>query len=167
MVEDELALAASLPEGEAPEVPQADAAGLVTNGRLDGLGRRIAVMGAQTRLDEAAARMVAQAMRAEGAEVEHLPPRAALPRALGDFRPETLVIVGLDGTSGTATDLLLRQMRRRLPGTRIGIALWKAQGIGTRPEPRGRSLADFQVTGMEDLFAAAFSRPTDAPALAG
>ena len=167
VVEDELALAATRPDGpEGTEAGSADDS-LVGNGRLDGLDRKIAVIGAQTLLDEAAARMVAQALRAEGAEVRDLPLRAVLPRALGDFRPETLVIVGLVGTSGTATELLLRQMRRRLPGTRIGIALWEPQGTETPPEPKGRTLADFQVSGMEDLFAAVFSPPGAARARAG
>ena len=92
------------------------------NGLLDGLGRKIAVVAAQTRLDEAATQMVAQALRAEGAEVVALPPRAGLPRALGGFQPETIIVIGLDATQGTATDLLVRQIRRRLPGVRIGSA---------------------------------------------
>lgn len=165
VVEDELALAANLPEDQQAE--PADA-GLVSNGRLDGVDRRIAVIGAQTRLDEAAARMVAQALRAEGAEVVDLPLRASLPRALGDFHPESLVIVGLDGASGTATELLVRQIRRRLPGLRVGIATWDAHGSDPSPDTRGRRfLADFSVTGMEDLFAAVFAVLGEAPAKAG
>lgn len=149
VVEDELALAETEPEA-------GQDTSLVGNGLLDGLGRRIAVIGAQTRLDEAAAQMVAQALRAEGAEVTALPLRAALPRALGTFQPETLVIVSLDASPSPATGLLLRQFRRRLPGVRFGLARWPLPGSAA-PATGGKPVADFDASGMEDLFAAAFT----------
>ncbi len=156
VVEDELALAAAAPEGSQPPV---ETATLVDNGLLDGLDRKIAVIAAQTRLDEAAAQMVGQALRAEGAEVVTLPPRASLPRALGGFQPETVIVVGLAANQVTATDLLVRQIRRRLPGVRIGQATWQ-DAAAEAPAPRGKTLVDFQATGMEALFAAAFTPPT-------
>jgi predicted PurR-regulated permease PerM len=156
VVEEELALAADAPEGASP--PAKDAT-LVDNGLLDGLGRKIAVVAAQTRLDEAATQMVAQALRAEGAEVVALPPRAGLPRALGGFQPETIIVIGLDATQGTATDLLVRQIRRRLPGVRIGSATWQ-DAAAELPPRRASPLADFHATGMEELFAAAFAPPS-------
>ncbi|MEG4320007.1 AI-2E family transporter, partial [Microcoleus sp. Aus8_D3] len=160
VVEDELALAAAEPDENAE--PAADTS-LVSNGLLDGVDRRIVVIGAQTRLDEAAAQMVAQAMRAEGAEVVALPPRAPLPRAIGDFRPETVIVVGLDATQGTATDLSIRQIRRRLPGVRIGKATWQDAGtVATSPRPK--LLADFETTSMEQLFENAFTPPAPAQA---
>ncbi len=155
VVEDELALAAAGPDETAG--PGADTS-LVSNGILDGIDRRIVVIGAQTRLDEAAARMVAQAMRAEGAEAVALPPRAPLPRAIGDFQPETVIVVSLDATEGTATDLSIRQIRRRLPGVRIGKATWHGKGTGA-PAPRGKALADFEADSMETLFRNAFTPP--------
>lgn len=160
VVEDELALAAAEPDETAEPVNDTS---LVSNGLLDGIDRRIVVIGAQTRLDEAAAQMVAQAMRAEGAEVVALPPRAALPRAIGDFKPETVVVVGLDATQGTATDLSIRQIRRRLPGVRIGKATWQDAGT-VAAGPRPKLLADFEATSMEQLFENAFTPPASAQA---
>lgn len=161
VVEDELALAATPPDENA--VPSGNTS-LVSNGILDGIDRRIVVIGAQTRLDEAAAQMVAQAMRAEGAEVMALPLRAPLPRSLGDFRPETVVVVGLDATQGTATDLSVRQIRRRLPGVRIGTATWHEAGT-TAPTSGGKSLADFQASSMEQLFENTFTPTVPAQAI--
>lgn len=158
VVEEELALAA---EGAQP---QADGdKTLVSNGILDGLGRRILVMGALTRLDESAARMVAQALSAEGAEVVTLPPRASVARMLGDFTPETVVVVSLDPTRGAAVDLQIRLLRRRLPGVKLGIALWPDPSEA-KPAPPGKGAADFAVAGMEELFSHAFDKTTAAAA---
>ncbi len=139
VIEEELTLAA---EGPAPD---ADATTLVSNGVLDGLGRRIAVMGAVTRLDEAAAQMVAQALRAEGAEVLALPPRARLPRALGEFAPETLILVSLDAAHLGSVDLQIRNLRRRLPAVKLGLAQWTAVTQAEATAPR-KGAADFAVT---------------------
>jgi predicted PurR-regulated permease PerM len=151
VIEDELALAAEGPAEDAD-------ASLVANGVLDGVGRSIAVMAAATRLDEAAAQMVSQALRAEGAEAMSLPPRAALPRALGGFKPETLILVTLDPVQAANVDLQIRQLRRRLPGIRIGLAQWPGPGED-EATTRRKSLADFSVTGMEQVFAQAFGKP--------
>ncbi|MES2549586.1 MAG: AI-2E family transporter, partial [Pseudomonadota bacterium] len=111
VIEEELALAVEAPETKTDGEPPLS---LVSNGVLDGLGRNIAVMGALTRLDEAAARMIAQALRAEGASAVNLPPRASLPRLLGDFTPETILVVSLDSAHRAAVDLQIRLLRRRL-----------------------------------------------------
>ena len=150
VVEDELASAAETPaEG-------AEAAPLVSNGVLDGLGKRIAVMGARTGLDDAAAQMLSQALRAEGAESRAVPHRAVMPRALGDFDPQTLVLVSLDASLPRSVEFQLRQLRRRLPGIRIGLALWPPED-GPLPEPAS---ADFVVRGMEAVLSATFDRPS-------
>ena len=115
-------------------------------------------MAAATRLDEAAAQMVSQALRAEGAEAMSLPPRAPLPRALGAFKPETLILVTLDPVQAANVDLQIRQLRRRLPGVRIGLAQWPGPGED-ESTTRLKSLADFSVTGMEQVFAQAFGKP--------
>ncbi len=152
VIEEELALAA-----EGPDPAAEGKASLVANGVLDGIGRKILVMGALTRLDEAAARMVAQALTAEGAEVVTLPPRASLPRMLGDFAPETVIVLSLDPARGAAVDLQIRLLRRRLPGVKLGIALWP-EPSDTKPAPPGKGAADFAVAGMEELFSHAFDK---------
>lgn len=151
VVEDELALA---PEAAEPE----EGAPLITNGRLDGLGRKFAVMGAQTRLDEGAAQMVAQALRAEGSEVEVLPVRVSLPRGLGKFKPDAMIIISLDDPPAPTVDLQLRQFRRRLPGVRLGLCLWPASTTETTA-PRRKGAADFLALGMEELFVKVFEKP--------
>jgi hypothetical protein len=114
------------------------------------------VMATATRLDEAAAQMVSQALRAEGAEAVALPPRAAVPRALGGFKPETLILVTLDPVGAPNVDLQIRQLRRRLPGVRIGLAQW-TDAVEPESAPR-KTLADFRAFGMEQLFAQAFDK---------
>lgn len=154
VIEEELALAVEAPETKTDGEPPLS---LVSNGVLDGLGRNIAVMGALTRLDEAAARMIAQALRAEGASAVNLPPRASLPRLLGDFTPETILVVSLDSAHRAAVDLQIRLLRRRLPGVKVGLALW-ADPSETKPAPPGKGAADFAVASMEELFAQAFDK---------
>jgi len=158
VIEEELALAQDPPD----PLPEADQT-LVGNGVLDGLGRKIVVMGALNRLDEAAARMVSQALSAEGAEVVTVPPRAALPRALAEFKPETVVVVTLDETRSAAVDLQIRLLRRRMPGVKLGIARW-ADPSGSKVSPPAKGAADFAVDGMEDLFSHAFDKTAAAAA---
>jgi predicted PurR-regulated permease PerM len=157
VVEEELTLAA---EGPEPETEGGQST-LVSNGVLDGVGQRIVVMGALTRLDGAAAQMVGQALRAEGAEVLVLPPRAPLPRSLADFVPDTLVLVTLDPARRGSVDLQLRTMRRRLPGVTLGLANWSAPSDSQSP---AKGAADFAVSGMEQLFAQAFGKEAAAAA---
>jgi len=154
VVEDELAVAAD-PDAAAGSAEPGDKDSLVNNGRLDGLGSRVAVSGAQTQLDAAAALMVGQALRAEGAEVLDLPLRAALPR--GKDKPELLILVSLAATTAASEDLYIRQLRRRMPGVRIGVALWGESEDPTATPRKGA--ADFVVRGMEELFAQAFAKP--------
>lgn len=149
VVEDELALATDTPvEGDTT---------LLTNGILDGIGCNIAVMGAMTRLDDAAAQMLSQALRAEGAEALALPHRTALPSGMGRFKPQVLILVTLDSTPPAAIDLQVRQLRRRMAGVRIGLALWPP---GKGDAPQRKSAADFVALGMEATMTEAFAKPT-------
>ena len=158
VVDEELSLGADTAE----TAEGAQDTSLVANGILDGVGRKIAVMGTQTQLEDAAAQMVSQALRAEGAEVVTLPLRAALPRALGGFKPETLVIVTLGSTQASAVALQIRQIRRRLPGVKIGVAHWSTPDgePANAPVPEGPRTGrpDYAAEGMEDLFAQAFGK---------
>lgn len=155
VVEDELASASE----EAVEGAET----LAANGILDGVGRKIAVFGTATELDDVAAAMVAQALRAEGAEVLAMPYRASLPgalsRALGGFEPETVVLVSLDPAPGKQTELQVRQLRRRLQGVKIGIALWRDGE--SEAQTTGQVSADFVANGIEGVMAAAFDKDED------
>jgi hypothetical protein len=154
VVEDELAAAT--------ETPKEGAVTLAANGVLDGVGRRVVVVGALTGFDDVAATMVAQALRAEGAEALALSRRSALPgsltKALGGFQPETLVLVSLNPEPGPSIDLQLRQLRRRLPGVQVGMAIWTQANPSNPP----KVIADFVATGMEEVLAAAFSKAPSA-----
>jgi predicted PurR-regulated permease PerM len=153
VVEDEIA--------NASDTPPEGATSLTANGVLDGVGHSVVVIGAQTKLDDAAAAMVAQVFRAEGSEALPLAHRSAMPRsigqALGSFRPTTAVLVTLDPNPGPAVEFLIRQLRRRLPGVRIGLAIWAVapdEALGAR-----KTAADFVVTGMEALLVESFLSP--------
>ena len=159
VVEEELSLGADATAGS-------EETSLVANGILDGVGCRIAVIGSQTLIEAAAAEMVAQALRAEGAEVVALPLRAVLPRALGGFKPDALVIVTLGSTQAATVGLQVRQMRRRLAGVKIGVAQWAGPSATPDPTPpatRRTGGADFTAQGMEELFAQAFGKTGATP----
>jgi predicted PurR-regulated permease PerM len=152
VVEDELATARDTPiEG---------AAGLAGNGVLDGIGRRIVVAGAETALDDAAALMLGQALRAKGAEALVYGRRALLQRAqiagLAAFRPEAVVLVCLGGGTSPAVEFQVRQLKRRVAGLRVGLGQWHANRPEGSTDPARKTAADFVATGMEavmqDLF---------------
>lgn len=133
---------------------------LASNGVLDGIGRSVAVLSAQSGLDDVAARMVAQVLRAEGAEAVDLPHRSsiasAVSKTLGKFKPETLLLVSLDPAPTATVEFQVRQLRRRLPGVKIGIALWApADQAG---QPAAKTSADFVARGMEEVMGEAFGK---------
>jgi hypothetical protein len=136
-------------------------ASLVENGVRDGVGRKIAVMGLHSQLDAAAAQMIGQALRAEGAEVVNLPVRASLPRSLDTFTPDALVLVSLEPSGAPSTDLLVRQIRRRLPKVAIGLAQYSA---APEQAPASAGEADFLAANMEQLFSSVFEKPSVAAA---
>lgn len=154
VVEEELAHAAEPDTVADPNGP------ILTNGVLDGIGHRVAVMGAKTLLDDVAAEMVAQAVRAEGGEAVALPHRSALPRALQGFKAATLILVTLDSSPAQTVELQVRQLRRRLPQVRIGVAVWSS--IEGPALPIGS--ADFLATGMAEVLTRSFGSPTGRPA---
>ncbi|WP_284165342.1 AI-2E family transporter [Frigidibacter sp. SD6-1] len=157
VVEDELANAEEEPSEEG-------ANSLVTNGILDGIGARVAVIGAQSELDAVAAMMLGQSLRAEGAEALVLPLRAAIPRALGKFEPTALIIVTLDAVVATPVPLLVRLIRRRLPGVGVSVARW-AIPVGQAQSPTGKERNFPVAEGMEAVFATVFGKEAPAPSL--
>ena len=126
---------------------------------LPGAGRRVAVIGARTLLDDAAAELLAQAMRARGAGTLVLPHRALPGPSLRDFGAETMVIAALDGAARPSVAVQMRQLRRRFPGLRLVLALWPAAGETAVPDARHG--ADAVAAGMEQVLALAFDRPLE------
>jgi hypothetical protein len=88
-----------------------------------------------------------------------LPVRAALPRALGTFKPEALILVSLGNAHATSVDLQVRQLRRRLAGVKLGVAQWSGAGEVTAA-PSAKAGADFTATDMEQVFSNAFGKAT-------
>ncbi len=78
--------------------------------------------------------MIAQALRAEGAEARVTSQRQALLRATRLAEDETIVLTSLDLGDWRAMELQVRQLRRRYPAARIGVALWPG---GADPLPSG------------------------------
>lgn len=177
VVEDELAESGEAAEGagaatgepaeteDAPG-PKDGAAGEVTllnNGALDGAGRRVAVIGARTVLDDAAAQMVAQALRAKGAEAVAMPHHADPAVTLKSFAAGVVVIATLDGSVHRAVGWRVRRLRRRFPGLRVGIGLWPAPADGAEAPGAGGEAAqaaggaDFVARGMEAVLGEAFA----------
>lgn len=152
-------------EGERAEADDqampGDGDSLLTNGVLDGLGRRVAVLGARNRLDDAAALMLAQALRAEGADTIALPHRGMSTADLREFAPETIILTALDGTVGQGLDLPLRMLRRRHKTARIGVALWPDGRLDTAAAPDAVAGCDFLAMGMEATLRAAFGLKDD------
>ena len=126
---------------------------------LPGAGRRVAVIGARTLLDDAAAELLAQAMRANGAATLVLPHRAPPGSGLRDFSAGTVVIAALDGAASPSAAMQMRQLRRRLPGLRVVLALWPLGGETGVPD--ARIGADAVAVGMEQALALAFVRPEE------
>ncbi len=176
VVEDELAESgeeagepapAGAEEGvSGPKEAAAETVTLLNNGALDGAGHRVAVIGARTVLDDAAAQMVAQAVRAKGAEAIALPHHADPAVTLGSFGGGAVVIATLDGSVHRAVVWRVRRLRRRFPGLRVGIGLWPATADGagaTGADATGPAVgaeaggADFVARGMEAVLGEAFA----------
>ena len=101
-------------------------------------------------------------LRIKAEPVAAVPLRAVLPRALGGLKPETLVIVTLGSTQASTVGLQVRQLRRRLPGVKIGVVQWSVPDIAGSDAPPAEAprggRADYTVQGMEDLFVQAFGK---------
>ncbi|HLQ19642.1 MAG TPA: hypothetical protein VK146_11740, partial [Tabrizicola sp.] len=70
------------------------------------------------------------------------------------------VLVTLDTEHKGAVDLLIRQLRRRLPAVKLGLAQWHVPEQG--PAAPRKGAADFTATSMEELFSRAFGKDTAA-----
>jgi predicted PurR-regulated permease PerM len=151
--------------------PDADEPVPAIPARADGRMPVVAVVGARTSLDDVAAAMLAQVMRAAGASALALPHWTNLYKAVGPLEAETVVLVSLDPPPGPSLVHKLRSLRRLFPAIRLGIALWPdpddRDGDGDGPEaaPEGapqRSGDGFEAVGIPAILAATFP-PDDGP----
>jgi predicted PurR-regulated permease PerM len=124
---------------------------------LPGEGHRVVVMGARTQLEDAAAELLAQAMRAEGSETMVLTHRAFSSAMVKDFAPKAIVLVTLDGVARSSLEVRLRQLRRRFAKVPVLLAAWDQPGdhghtTDSRADPATRS-------GMAVVLEHVFDRP--------
>lgn len=148
---------------------------------LPGAGVRVMVAGGRSRLDDIAARMLGQALAAEGAEVTSVARGALMTSAvLGSDAPQMqcLILNFLDPAPSRASLLVIRRMKRALPGLRVGVVIWQPRGAAAAvPEvpwarlPDGKAAlreaeeigADFGTTTMEEAMALAFAAEAPKP----
>ena len=105
-------------------------------------------------------KLLTQALRAEGADTRVMSQRLALLRSTKPTEDETIVLTSLDVTETRAMELQLRQLRRRYPKARIGVALWPGESdviLSDDNQSKIRIIgADFVSQGMGELLSACF-----------
>lgn len=134
---------------------------------LAGGDARVLVSGGRSRLDDIAARMLGQALSAEGAEVTAVARGDLMARAVigTEGAPQTCLVLNfLDPNPARASLLIVRRIKRALPHLRVGVVIWQmpdaladAQGLPRALVPNPSSAlqeaekigADFVVTTME------------------
>jgi predicted PurR-regulated permease PerM len=152
--------------------------------KLAGIGARILVSGGRSRLDDVASRMLGQALQAEGAEVTAVARGDLMAMALiGTDRqqPRCLVLNFLDPNPTRASLLIVRRIKRAIPGLRVGVVIWQMPGALAEGQglPRGLAVAeasalreageigaDFAVTTVEAAMAMAFADESPKPLIA-
>lgn len=140
-----------------------------TNGGSQGRGHTLVSIGGQSELDDVAARMLAQAARAEGAEVTSLvhvdlaPSRFSAVTSVG---AGCVVLNFLDSKPPRVALLHIRRIKRAAPKMRVGVVIWQASpdmdDADMGAEARGIG-ADFCVGRMEDALREAFSDADPVP----
>ena len=161
----------------AEELEEARAAGE----DLIGTGTRVLVSGGRSRLDDVAARMLGQALAAEGAEVTAVARGDLLAMAVIGTKarqPDCLVLNFLDPNPTRASLLIIRRIKRAIPTMRVGVVIWQmpealaaAGGLPrTHATAGSRALreaadigADFAETSIEAAMAVAFAEESAKP----
>lgn len=158
-----------------PAVAEERAESKAENGQDDDGSDQIVVAGGRSNLDDVAAQMLGHALAAEGASVTAVP-RAelmALTMLNADTpKPKCLVLSFLDPNPSRASLLIVRRMKRAIPGLRVGAVIWEMPSALTentglsRPSRRTVSVAmreldeigaDFVATTMDEAMAMAFA----------
>ena len=102
----------------------------------DGAGKIIACAGGRGELDDAAAAMLAQVIRAQGATTSWIDHRSLEPGRLRQLSLEavdTLVLVFLNPQSIHHARYLVRRLRRTRPLVRVGVLLWNDSDDSLEP----------------------------------
>ena len=145
---------------------------------LPGSGFRLAILGGHTRLDDVAARMLAQAAAADGAEVTVLshvdltPSRFA---AVTGSAADCVILSFLDVAPSRASLLHIRRLKRAAPGMRVGLVLWQSTPRPAEPGLARRVTeeklaeiseigADFCALTLADALSQAFRAEAPRPA---
>ena len=158
------------------EVEDADLAEEAADEFLPGEDRRVMFIGGRSALDDAAARMAAQAARSDGAQaimLSHDDLAASRFAAVTQAGASAIVLGFLDLAPARGSILQVRRLKKALPMVRVGVALWRApedlQGEGPLASraPTQAKIdeilavgADFCVSTLEEALDEAFS---DAP----
>ena len=132
---------------------------------LAGLGKRVLVSGGRSRLDDVAARILGQALAAEGAEVTSVARRDLMTTGLiGSEGPQTgcLVLNFLDPNPSRAALLIVRRIKKASPALRVGVVIWQGPTAPTElPElPWGRPTDGLAALRVADEIGADFGATT-------
>ncbi len=148
---------------------------------ITGRGARILVSGGRSRLDDVAARMLGQALAAEGADVTAVSRSDLMALALIDAeapKPNCLVLNFLDPSPTRASLLIVRRIKRAIPGLRVGVVIWRMPGTLAEGQGPPRVMvpavtpalreaeaigADFAATTLEAAMQMAFADETVKP----
>lgn len=152
VVEEERTMAETAPDSPVSTSEET----VLNNGVLDGLGHRVLVLGAQTALEEAAAHLIAQAMRAEGADAQVTSFRSLRAGELAQSDAGAVVVVSLAGTDSQTLSIRHRQIRRANPATPVYLSLWGKSESSPSDLPKDLGV---QVRGMAALFSTVFGQP--------
>jgi predicted PurR-regulated permease PerM len=124
-------------------------------------GRELLAVGLRGALDDVAASILAQTLRAEGAtasSLPHLDLAASRFEAIANTSADAVLLVTLDPTPSRASLLHLRRIKRALPGLRVGLAMCLRPGDGAEAAEAARAIgADFAATGFDAAVQEALS----------
>jgi len=111
----------------------------------DATGKRVVVTGGRSRLDDAAAAMLGQAIAALGVEVRTLSRgdlATASNLAFGDDTPTCVMLNFLNSSPARASLLIVRRLKRALPKTRVGVIVWHPEDMDMAPAAWGANLSE-------------------------
>lgn len=149
--------------------PGAETGPVIGNARLDGTGFRISCLGGQGALDDVAARMLAQTVAAEGAEVQargHADLAPSRISGLGLAGRDCVILCYLDGAPSRAALLHVARLKRAAPALRVGVLLLATADRPVASEKRAEAEkigADFVAEDLEAALAGAFTRAEARP----